>query len=68
MTEKSVKILRNRAQCKTCSEIIESRFRHDYQTCTCGAIAVDGGHDYLKRGGLPDQLVELSESEYEGES
>jgi len=36
--------------------------RHDYQTCSCGAIAVDGGHDYLRRAGSLIDIIELSES------
>lgn len=60
---KPARILRNRAKCKTCGEEIESHFRHDYQVCSCGAIAVDGGHDYLRRAGLPDQCIDLSEME-----
>jgi hypothetical protein len=44
------KILRNRARCKLCNDIIESLHRHDYQTCSCGEIMVDGGRDYLRGG------------------
>ena len=40
--------MRNRVQCLLCGEIIESKFRHDYQTCSCGNVSVDGGHDYCK--------------------
>lgn len=40
--------MRNRAKCRLCQSIIESFHRHDYVTCTCGEIAVDGGRDYLK--------------------
>lgn len=60
MTES--KILRNRAQCRVCHEIIESTYRHDYQSCSCGAIAVDGGTDYLRRTGSLIDIIELSES------
>lgn len=38
--------MRNRAKCKLCEEIIESTHRHDYVTCKCGEISVDGGNDY----------------------
>lgn len=40
--------MRNRAKCKLCSDILESFHRHDYVTCKCGEIAIDGGNDYLK--------------------
>lgn len=40
--------MRNRAKCKQCNAIIESKHRHDYVTCSCGAISVDGGNDYYR--------------------
>ena len=43
------KIIKNAIQCKLCGDIIESTDRHDYVECKCGACAVDGGHDYLRR-------------------
>ena len=44
------RIIRNAIRCNICGDIIESAFRHDYVICRCGACAVDGGHDYLRRG------------------
>ena len=46
-------ILRNAARCRKCGDVIESKYRHDFQACKCGAIFVDGGHVYL-RGGYKD--------------
>ena len=43
------KIIKNCIQCKICGDIIESTYCHDYVRCSCGACAVDGGHDYLRR-------------------
>lgn len=43
------RIIRNAIRCNVCGEVIESTYRHDYVTCRCGACAVDGGHDYLRR-------------------
>ena len=43
------KIIKNIIQCKLCGDIIESTDRHQYVTCQCGACAVDGGHEYLRR-------------------
>ncbi len=40
---------RNRVRCKRCLDIIESHHRHDFRSCRCGAVAVDGGKDYHKR-------------------
>lgn len=41
--------MHNRAQCGTCNEIIESKNRHDFATCRCEGLSVDGGTWYLKR-------------------
>jgi len=43
-------IIRNSAICKLCGDEIESKYRHDYVSCKCGGISVDGGKDYLRRG------------------
>ena len=41
--------MRNRAKCLKCGDIIESTDRHDFVTCSCGNLSVDGGYDYKKR-------------------
>lgn len=41
--------LKNTVTCYGCGETITSLTRHDFQTCKCGAISVDGGFDYVKR-------------------
>ena len=59
------KILRNRCQCAVCLDIIESKYRHDFVTCTCGRIFTDGGLDYLHRGfSIPTDLIDLTEYDY----
>ena len=46
-------IVQNAATCNKCDEFIVSKHRHDFVTCRCGAISVDGGQAYLRRvGGL----------------
>ena len=55
------KIKINRAQCLKCGEIIESKLKHDFVWCDCGTIFVDGGRNYLRRGGDSKYLKELSE-------
>jgi len=62
---KNAKIIRNRAQCAICKDIIESTFRHDFVTCKCGAISVDGGHSYLRRVGELYNFIEMCEFEDE---
>lgn len=60
------RITKNAIRCKHCGDVIESIHVHDYKTCSCGACAVDGGHDYLRRGFVnspEEDYEELSESE-----
>lgn len=53
-------IICNKIRCKKCDDIIESLNSHDFQRCSCGAVAIDGGHDYLRRCGSIDDFEELS--------
>ena len=57
------KIKVNKARCKKCGDIVESKTRHDFQSCKCGAISVDGGLDYCRRGGNLEDIEDLSEEE-----
>ena len=56
-------IMKNKAQCAKCKDIIESLYRHDFKQCKCGVIFVDGGKDYLRRGGKFEDIIELSETD-----
>ena len=56
------KIIKNAIQCKLCGEIIESTDRHQYVTCKCGACALDGGHDYLRKPFDMNELMVRVES------
>lgn len=42
-------LVRNSAHCLVCDDEIVSTHRHDYVTCSCGRISVDGGLAYAKR-------------------
>ena len=44
-------IVQNAASCNGCGDFIVSKHRHDFVSCTCGAISVDGGQAYLRRVG-----------------
>jgi len=55
-------ILQNQIRCKTCGDEPFSAYRHDYKTCKCGAVAVDGGMDYLRRAGDLEGYEDLSYS------
>lgn len=54
-------IKKNAIRCKLCGDIIESNFLHDFKECSCGACACDGGHDYVKISGNPDDYEILTE-------
>ena len=59
--QERTRITRNAARCKKCGTVIESKHRHDFVSCACGAIFVDGGHDYIRRGGDPSLMEDLCE-------
>ena len=54
------KIIVNKAKCKKCGDIIESKEVNDFKRCTCGSIAIDGGQEYIKRVGNKDDIIELA--------
>ena len=66
MLIKMVKIKRNRIKCNHCGDIIESEYVHDFKSCRCGQVSVDGGCRYLKRSftDSPDDYTEMSEIQY----
>lgn len=44
-------ILRNSAKCGQCENELVSQHQHDFVTCECGQLSVDGGNAYLRRIG-----------------
>lgn len=38
----------NSARCLICNQILVSRSVHDYVTCKCGNLSIDGGNEYIK--------------------
>lgn len=54
-------IKKNAIRCKKCGDIIESTSTHDFKFCSCGACAVDGGHEYCRRLGNRDDWESVSE-------
>ena len=58
--EKKEEIISNKIKCKKCGDIIESKSTNHYKRCSCGAVAIDGGKDYLKRIGKEKDYIELS--------
>lgn len=52
---------KNKGKCKQCGDILESKHRHDFVTCSCGSLSLDGGLAYqriLWRGGELDDIME----------
>ena len=58
-----IKIMVNKIRCKKCGDVIESKSVHDFKFCRCESVAVDGGHNYLRRLGEPEKWEDLSEYE-----
>ena len=38
----------SKARCKLCGDTVESKHRHDFVTCECGKMFLDGGDSYLR--------------------
>lgn len=34
--------------CKECDEVIYSVMRHDFHSCSCESVSIDGGNDYTR--------------------
>jgi len=53
----------NAIRCPKCKDIIFSRARHDFHGCSCGAVSIDGGLDYIRTsfspGELPPKVFEI---------
>jgi hypothetical protein len=60
-------LLKNAARCRQCGTVIESKHVHDFVWCSCGSIFVDGGLEYLRRGGDVALMEDLSEFDQEEE-
>lgn len=42
-------IVSNEVECLECHDRPFSAYKHDYKSCKCGAVSVDGGQSYLRR-------------------
>jgi len=51
-------------KCPKCEDIIFSRAGHDYHSCSCGTLSVDGGFEYMKLSLAPpfnfSEITELT--------
>lgn len=43
---------RNRAKCRKCEQVIESKSLHDFVECPCKEIYVDGGNEHFRAGAI----------------
>jgi hypothetical protein len=49
-----------KVKCLSCGEVLESKYRHDFQECSCSnGTYVDGGNDYMRIGGAVLELIEV---------
>lgn len=56
------KLIINRAKCLLCGDIVTSKHSHDYVTCKCGNLSIDGGNEYPRRlYNNPNSYQDLSE-------
>jgi hypothetical protein len=58
------RIITNKLRCLKCNDIIESKYRRDFKMCSCESVFVDGGTDYMRRGGDLTLMEDLSEVEF----
>lgn len=56
-----MKLTKNAAKCNQCGDVVESKHRHDFVSCTCGNLSVDGGLAYTRRCFGKAGYQELSE-------
>jgi hypothetical protein len=59
---------KNKAKCRHCGDIIESKHPHDFVSCSCfknegntTGIFVDGGNDYWRQGGNFENFERIDE-------
>jgi len=52
-------------RCIKCKDVVESKSVHDFQGCKCGAIFIDGGNEYTRIGGYPEDMEWEKEEENE---
>ena len=56
------KLIKNKWKCLYCNNVIESKHQHDFTTCKCGAMSIDGGTSYIRLVGDLDMMQ--NECEY----
>lgn len=54
LSELDGKITHTWLECLKCGDFVVSQHVHDYRTCQCGACSIDGGMDYVRVSGSPE--------------
>ena len=47
----------NRIRCAKCGDLLHSKHVHDWVSCSCKAVYVDGGDRYCHLGGHPEDII-----------
>lgn len=50
-------------RCKKCGEVLQSMYTHDFQMCSCQSCFIDGGDEYCRIGGEPENWEFVDEKE-----
>ena len=53
-----------KVKCVICKAVIQSKHRHDFVSCKCGQIFIDGGDDYTRVGGIKNILKQNDKGEW----
>ena len=46
-----------KVMCRKCLDVIQSMHRHDFVTCRCDAISIDGGAECPRVLGHPENFI-----------
>lgn len=52
-------------KCPFCLDIVYSRTRHDFRSCSCNSLSIDGGRQYTKISSNNSNLLKLDIKEIE---
>lgn len=54
LSELGGKVTHTWLECLRCGDFVVSQHVHDNRTCQCGACSIDGGMDYVRVSGSPE--------------
>lgn len=56
-----MRLIRNAIRCRKCNEVIESKSVHHSALCSCKSVGIDGGLEYNRMMGEPEDYECLQE-------